>query len=175
MTWRDIWMMVHGIGFGSLFLLAITITGIGVYSLRNGLITTEGIAFWTVRIKISLWIMTFIAWGTVITGTYIIFPWYHSVPPLGTNDLSQFPRYFLLANPTLAQWQNVGMEWKEMVGWVTPIATTVVAYVFHVYGADLLEDKKIRGALFELLAVSFITAGIAGVFGAIITKIVPLH
>jgi hypothetical protein len=175
MTLREFWMIVHGMGFGSVFLLAFTVTLVGLYSLRNDLVTVEGIRFWSGKIKVGLWVMAVIAWGTVITGTYIIFPWYRAVPPAGTLDLSDFPRYFLLAEPTLVQWQNIGMEWKEIVGWVTPIAATVVAYVFQVYGTTLMSNRKVRSALLEFFAVAFLTAGIAGVFGAFITKIVPLH
>jgi hypothetical protein len=175
MSWTEVWMTIHGIGFGSAFLLAFTITAVGVYSFRNGLITIESQSYWTRKIKITLWLMTAIAWGTVITGTYIIFPPYRAIPPAGTTDLSQFPRYLLLANPSLQQWQNIGMEWKEIVGWVTPIATTVVAYVFQIYGISLLENSKLRTALMELFIAAFAAAGIAGVFGAFITKIAPLH
>ena len=175
MTWREFWMILHGMGFGSVFLLAFTVAVIGFYSLRNDLVTVEGIRFWTGKIKVGLWVMAVIAWGTVITGTFIIFPWYRAVPPVGTTDLSGFPRYFLLASPALVQWQNLGMEWKEIVGWLTPIAATVVAYVFHLYGPALMNNLRLRAAILEFFIVAFATAGIAGVFGAFITKMVPLH
>ena len=168
-------MIIHGVGFGSVFLLAFAATAIGFYSLRNNLVTEEGIHFWLGKMKVSLWSMAFIAWGTVITGTFVIFPWYRAVPPGGTANLSEFPRYFLLASPSLADWQNIGMEWKEIVGWVTPIAATVVAYIFHIYGARLLGSNKIRSTMMEFFLVAFLTAGIAGIFGAFITKIAPLH
>jgi hypothetical protein len=175
MTWREFWMTIHGIGFGSVFLLAFTGTTIGFYSLRNGLVTVEGIKFWLGKIKVGLWLLAIIAWGTVITGTYVIFPWYRATPPSAVANLIDFPRSFLLASPTLAQWQNIGMEWKEIVGWVTPIAVTVVAYIFHIYGARLMNHSKISSAMMEFFLVAFITAGIAGVFGAFITKIAPLR
>jgi len=175
MTWREFWMMLHGIGFGIVFLLAFSVTMVGFYSLRNDLFTLEGARFWEGKIKVGLWVMAGIAWGTVLTGTFIIFPWYREVPGSGAVDLRDFPRYFLLASPSLAQWQNIAMEWKEIVGWVTPIAATAVAYVFQVYGTRLMQIHGVRSALLEFFAIAFFTAGIAGVFGAIITKIVPLH
>jgi hypothetical protein len=175
MTWRELWMIIHGMGFGSVFLLAFTGTTIGFYSLQRGMVTVEGVNFWLGKIKVGLWVMAFIAWATVISGTFIIFPWYRAVPPSGTTNLSEFPRYFLMANPTLVQWQNIGMDWKEIVGWVTPIAATVVAYIFHIYGATLMSNAKIRSAMLEFFVVAFATAGVAGFFGALITKIVPLH
>jgi len=31
--------------------------------------------------------MSVLAWLTVLTGTYIIYPWYRATPPKGTVDL----------------------------------------------------------------------------------------
>ena len=55
------------------------------------------------------------------------------------------------------------------------IAATVVAYVVWVYGTQLSSEPKIRRALMWFFAVAFMTAGIAGLFGAFITKAAPVH
>ena len=175
MTWREAMMWVHGVGLGSVFLLAFTVIAVGINSLRNEWITAEGIDFWLGKLKIGLWAVALIAWLTTLIGIFIIFPWYRINPPAGTSDLSQYPRYFLLANASLAQWNSFGMEWKEHVGLITPIASTVVAYVVQVYGAQLLKSTPIRRALLEFFSVAFVTGAIAGVFGVLITRAAPIY
>jgi len=114
------------------------------------------------------------AWLTVITGTYIVYPWYRAKPPTGA-DLKQFPRYYLLANPDLAEWHKFGMEWKEHVAWLSPILATAVAYVVIRYGSKLAHEEKIRQALIVLFLIAFLAAGVAGLFGAFINKVAPIR
>ena len=35
-------------------------------------------------------VMAVLAWLAVLTGAYIIYPWYRAVPPAGTADLAGF-------------------------------------------------------------------------------------
>ncbi len=72
-------------------------------------------------------------------------------------------------------WHEFGMEWKEHVGWIAPIAATVVAYIFWVYGAQLTKEPKIRKALTWFFIIAFGTAVVAGVLGAFITKMAPVR
>jgi hypothetical protein len=67
------------------------------------------------------------------------------------------------------------MEWKEHVGWIAPIAATVVAVVVSRYGAQLAAQPKIRRALTWFFVASFTAAGIAGLFGALINKVAPVR
>ncbi|MBI3733837.1 MAG: hypothetical protein HY259_10345, partial [Chloroflexi bacterium] len=102
---------------------------------------------------------------------------YRAKPPTGATGaaLLDFPRYYLLANPKLAEWHNFGMEWKEHVAWFAPILATAVAFVVWRYRDQLTNNPKIRWALMVLFAVAFGVAGVAGLFGAFITKAAPLH
>ena len=118
--------------------------------------------------------MTIAAWGAVIVGTFIVYPWYRATPPTGA-DLALFPKALLVANPLTADWHNFGMEWKEHVGWIAPIAASVVAFLVVTYGKQLANDPKMRRAIMWFFIVAFATAGIAGLFGAFITKAAPLH
>ncbi len=70
--------------------------------------------------------MAIVAWATVVSGTFIVYPWYRAAPPQGA-DLTAFPRSLLPSKPTTAQWHNLGMESKEHVGWLAPIAATAEA------------------------------------------------
>lgn len=172
---RELWTVIHGMGFGALFLLAFAGGLAGLYSLRPEWVTVEGVRERMGRLTAGMWAMAIIAWATVITGTYVVYPWYRANPPEGTTDLSAFPRSLLLASESTAEWHKFGMEWKEHVGWIAPIAATVAAYVIMVYGPRLARESKIRQALVWFFVVAFVTAGIAGVFGAFINKIAPVR
>ena len=174
-TAREGWTIVHGMGFGAIFLLAFAGGLAGLYSLRPEWVTASGIQERLTRLKAGLWTMAAVVWATVLTGTYIVYPWYRANPPEGAKDLSAFPKFLLLANPNTAQWHEFGMEWKEHVAWLAPIAATVVAFVVTYYGPTLAKKIGERRALMVFFAVAFATAAIAGAFGAFITKAAPLH
>ena len=171
---RELWTVIHGMTFGALFLLAFGGGLAGLYSLRPAWVTVEGLKERLSRLRIGMWAMAAIAWGTVLTGTYIVYPWYRATPPEGA-DLSAFPRSQLLASPGTAQWHTFGMEWKEHVGWIAPIAATIVAMVVSAYGAQLATHPKIRRAVTWFFVTSFAAAGIAGLFGALINKVAPVR
>jgi hypothetical protein len=172
---REGWTVVHGMLFGAAFLLAFAGGFAGLYSLRPEWVTVSGIQERLTRLKVGLWGMAAIAWGTVITGSFIVYPWYRAKPPEGTVDLTNFPRYLLLANPNTAAWHSFGMEWKEHVGWLAPIAATVVAFAVTYYGPALAKRVGERRALMAFFIISFVAATAAGVFGAFINKVAPVR
>lgn len=173
-TGRELWVVIHGMVVGAIFLLAFAGGLAGLWSLRPEWVTAAGIQERLRRLYAGTWVMAIVAWLTVITGTYIVYPWYRAKPPAGA-DLSQFPRSYLLANPDLVAWHTFGMEWKEHVAWLSPILATAVTYVVVRYGPKLAEEPKIRQALIVLFALAFFTAGVAGVFGAFINKMAPIR
>jgi hypothetical protein len=174
MTNREIWTLIHGMGFGALFLLAFAGGLAGLYSLRPELLTVTGMRERMTRLVAGTWLMAIAAWGTVITGTYFVYPWYRAKPPEGAN-LIDYPRYYLLDNPHLAEWHTFGMEWKEHVAWFAPILATVVAFIVLRYGKKLAEYPYLRNVVIVTFLVAFGAAGIAGLFGALITKAAPIR
>jgi hypothetical protein len=174
MTDREIWGLIHGMGFGALFLLAFAGGLAGLYSLRPELLTVTGLRERMIRLVAGTWLMAIAAWGTVITGTYIVYPWYRAAPPAGAN-LIDYPRYYLLDNPNLAAWHTFGMEWKEHVAWFAPILATVVAFIVLRYGKKLAEMPYLRNVVIISFVVAFTAAAVAGLFGALITKAAPIH
>ena len=75
-----------------------------------------------------------VAWATVLTGTFIAYPWYRATPPAGTDlkdpaALVDYPRSLLLAQEKTAGWHNFGMEWKEHVAWIAPFLAAPEAIV----------------------------------------------
>lgn len=172
---REGWTVLHGMLFGAAFLVAFAGGLAGLYSLRPGWVTMEGIQERMTRLKIGMWAMSLIAWATVFTGTFIVYPWYRARPPEGTTDLSTFPRYLLLASESTAEWHRFGMEWKEHVAWIAPIAATVVAYAVTYYGPILARKVSERRAIMIFYVVAFLTAAVAGIFGAFINKVAPIR
>src|SRR6266540_2347406 len=83
----------------------------GVYSLRPALITPEGVVERLRRLKVGVVAMAAVAWLTVISGTWIVYPWYRAKGP--DSSRSQ-----LLANPSTKDWHEFGMEWKEHIAWI---------------------------------------------------------
>lgn len=180
LTEREFWAVIHGLILGSLFLLAFTGGLVGLWSLRAQLITAEGIRERVPRLRIWTAAMAVVAWLTVFTGTWIVYPWYRAAPPdtidrtVQSGPLEAFPRYWLLASENTAQWHKFAMEWKEHVAWFAPILATVVAFVVVYYGAQLIRRPEWRWPLIILFTLAFVAAAVAGLFGAFITKAAPV-
>ena len=174
MTAREFWTVIHGMGLGAIFLLSFAGGLAGLYSLKPEWVTVAGVKERVMRLTVGTWVMAVVAWLTVISGTYIVYPWYRAKPPEGLTDLSEYPRYYLLSVPNLAAWHTFAMEWKEHVAWFSPILAVAVAFVVWRYGAQIAEMPKLRYTLMVLFVLAFAAAGIAGLFGAFITKAAPL-
>jgi hypothetical protein len=175
MTSNEVWTVIHGMVFGAIFLVGFTGALYAVFSMRAEWLTAEGMAKTVNYIKIYLWALAASTWAAVITGAYVVYPWYRAVAPKGTTDLTNFPKFLLLANPNTAQWHDFGMEWKEHVAFLAPIAATVVAFVVSYYGAALAKKVGVRNAVMLFFIFAFATAAVAGLFGAFITKAAPVH
>jgi hypothetical protein len=173
-TSNELWTIIHGMTLGAIFLLAFSGGIAELYALRPEWETNLGMSKAVRRMRIGMWLLVIAVWAAVFTGAFIVYPWYRAAAPQGA-DLALFPKALLLASESTAGWHEFGMEWKEHVAWIAPMAATVVAYVVWVYGTQLSAESKIRRALMWFFAVAFVTAGIAGMFGAFITKAAPLH
>jgi hypothetical protein len=173
-SYREGWTLVHGMIIGAVFLLAFAGGLAGFYSLRPAWLTPAGIKERIIRLDIGTGLMAVAAWLTVITGTFIVYPWYRAPAPKGA-DLKEYPKAFLLANPKLADWHTFGMEWKEHIAWIAPMLATVVAVGAVYYGRRLAYEPGIRRLLLIVFVAAFATAGVAGLFGALITKSAPIQ
>ncbi len=180
LTDRELWTLVHGMGLGAVFLLAFGGGLAGLWSLRPKLVTEEGLAERTPRLLIGTSVMAVVSWVTVLVGTWVVYPWYRATPPKGLDQavqseaLRDFPRSWLLAGEQTAEWHNFGMEWKEHVAFLAPLLATAVAFAVVYYGAQLVNRGEIRRAVLVFFTLAFAAAGIAGLFGALITKAAPV-
>ena len=172
LTAREWWGVIHGMGFGALFLLAFAGGLAGLYSLRPALTTREGVVERIRRLKIGVVAMAVAAWGTVLTGTWIVYPWYRAGDE-ASMPLS--PKFRLLADPATAEWHEFGMEWKEHIAWIAPILATVVAFIVLYYSANLIRHDRVRKTAMTLFVMAFGFAAVAGTLGAFITKLAPVR
>src|SRR3984957_20246871 len=173
-TARALWTLIHGMGFGGLYLLACSGALIGLYQFTTSSAASECPPGQERFIRIYLITMVVLAWAAVLSGAYAIYPWYRAAPPPGTVDLSMFPQHLLMSTPATIGWHSLGMEWKEHVAWFAPISITMVAFVFTRYGAALKHHRQLRAAVLCFTSAAFLAAAIAAFFGAMINKSAPL-
>lgn len=170
-TPREAWTVVHGMLFGAIFLLAFSGGLANLFALRPEWATNFGIKEALLRLKAGLWGMAIIAWATVITGTFVVYPWYAGQAATAAGT----PASVLRANPATAGWDTFGMEWKQHVGWLAPIAATVVAVSVTYYGPTLAKKAGERNALLLFFLLAFGAAGVAGFLGALLNKVAPIR
>jgi len=173
-TTRSLWTLVHGMGFGALYLLAVSGAIVALYRRYSFNVPSQSEQRSDRFLGIYLSVLAALAWLAVLTGTYIIYPWYRAAPPAGILILKAFPRSLLLSNPATKQWHLIGMEWKEHVAWLVPIAITAAAVIAIRYARDLKHHPQLRFALLGFTAISLFAAGIAGFFGAMLDKNAPV-
>lgn len=172
---RDLLTVLHGMGFGALFMLAFSGAIAEFYRSTSG--GPVGAADHKAQSLLRLYLvgMVVLAWLTVFSGAYVVYPWYRAIAPAGTADLSGFPQRLLLSSPGTSGWHDFGMEWKEHVAWIAPIAMTMVAYVYGKYGTNLAKFAGLRKAVLIFAIAAFIATGAAGAFGAFLNKFAPVR
>ena len=168
LTSRETWGIVHGMVFGALFLIAFAGGLAELHLLRPTMETPSGLRISARRIGVGVTSMAVVAWATVITGTWVVYPWYRERVPTS-------PRSVLLADPSTEFWHTFGMEWKEHVAWLSPMLATVVAFIVVYYGAALARNDRLRRTAMTLFILAFALAAVAGVFGALITRAAPVQ
>jgi len=173
-TTRSLWTLIHGMGFGALYLLAGSGAIAFLYQRFAAYAAAAASPGRDRLLGIYLAVMAALAWLTVLTGTYIIYPWYRAAPPKDTVNLGAYPRSLLLSHPATSQWHLIGMEWKEHVAWLVPMAITAAAFIAIKYARDLRNHPQLRSALLGFTAISLFAAGIAGFFGAMLDKNAPV-
>src|SRR5471030_1767171 len=145
-TWRDLMTVLHGMGFGALFMLAFTGAIAEIYRMSAPGLPANPNSRDQMVLRIYLIGMVILAWLAVLSGAYLVYPWYRAAMPAGLTDLAAYPRKFLLSSPTTSGWHSLGMEWKEHVAWFAPISITMVAVVFIRYGRDFKHHRPLRAA-----------------------------
>ncbi|MBV9154733.1 MAG: hypothetical protein JO097_00595 [Acidobacteriaceae bacterium] len=174
-TERALWTLIHGMAFGGLYLLACSGALVWLYQFTDSSISDDFTRGHERFVRIYLIAMVVLAWAAVLSGTYVIYPWYRAAPLTGRADLSMFPQRLLMSRPATSGWHSLGMEWKEHVAWFAPISITMVAFVFIRYGHDLRNHRQLRSAVLVFALASLVASGIAGFFGAEIDDYAPVR
>jgi hypothetical protein len=174
-TVRALWTMIHGMGFGAFYLLACSGAMVELYRRYSPDAPVPVTAGDELFLRSYFIVMAVLAWVAVLTGAYVIYPWYRAAAPPGTSNLAAFPQRLLMSSPSTIAWHSIGMEWKEHVAWLAPISITMACGVFVKYGRALKSHSQLRNALLLFVFVSFLAAGIAGFFGALVNKKAPVE
>jgi hypothetical protein len=103
-TARGLWTLIHGLGFGTLYLLACSGALMELYRFTTSSPLSEHTPGQERFLRIYLLTMVVLAWAAVLSGAYVIYPWYRAVPPPGTVGLSMFPQRLLMSSPTTIGW-----------------------------------------------------------------------
>lgn len=185
---RETWAVLHGLVFGTVFLLAFAGGLAELWSLHPRYEAVAGIRHRMRRLYIGTWVMAATAWATVISGTWIVYPWYReklaesggdefagcagAVLPSGTCS----PRDFLLSDVSgnTHTWHEFGMEWKEHISWAAPFLATAVAFLVVYYGPRLIARPWLRAVAIVMFVGAFGAAAIGGAFGAFLNKVAPV-
>src|SRR5436309_3255333 len=117
LTHKEFWTVFHGMLIGAVYLLAFGGGFAGLWNMTPATLTPTGLRERVRRLVIGTWTMAIIRWITVISGTYIVFPWYRAKSAGSAKSM-------LLADPAKAAWHTIGMEWKEHVAWIAPLLAT---------------------------------------------------
>jgi hypothetical protein len=168
LTYKEWWGIVHGMVFGAVFLLAFAGGLAELHSLRPAAETPAGLRDATHRIGIGVTTMAVAAWATVVSGTWVVYPWYR-------DPAAASPRSTLLADPGTADWHTFAMEWKEHVAWLSPLLATAVAFLVLYYGRSLAANPRLRRIAMAMFVAAFSAAAVAGALGALITKAAPVQ
>jgi len=168
-----LWALVHGLVLGGLLFVSFVAGVIALIDYRFDHLSPEGLRYKYQRLLRVVWCAAFLCWFTVISGTYIIYPFYRMVPMQGTEERNS-PRSYLLGNKDTSGWHEFGMEWKEHIGWLSPMVATAVAVVVTSYKSRLSRDEKLRNALLVLYLLAFLSALVAGILGTIISRLAPV-
>lgn len=156
------------------FLLHLTFGVLIVHAFAGGLATlvirTQSRAKERIRV-VTTASLAIVSWLTVLSGTWLTYPGYRAKPPDGA-DLSEYPQAYLEANG-LSYWHDLGMEWKEHVGWLTPFLATAVAFIVFRYSEVVIRNARVRVAVTAFFVIAFLASAIAAGLGAAINAVAP--
>ena len=82
-TLRDLLTVLHGMGFGALFMLAFTGAIAELYWMSVPGVQSRPGSREHLMLRLYLAGMVILAWAAVLTGAYLVYSWYRAIPRLG--------------------------------------------------------------------------------------------
>ena len=170
-SFREFMTCLHGMLFGGFFLMAAF--GVIVLLLEWRSDRPHSIARERGQ-NAYLMVTAALGWAAVLSGAYVVYPWYRAVAPPGAN-LAYYPQRLLMSSPTTAGWHSLGMEWKEHVAWFAPMVITMVTFVLTRHRAIWDAERTARRAVLSFAAAALVCGLLAGGWGAMIDKAAPVR
>jgi hypothetical protein len=168
MSSRAIWTDIHGLLFGTFFLLSVYGLLLEVFRMQKS--SPLVLPLWE---RALLVVGACSGWAAVLTGTFLVYPWYRTPPQAGAT-LADHPKFLLLANASTAPLHSIGMEWKEHIALLAPLAFTASAYLWIWCRPQLLADRYLRRGVVAFTSVALLATAVAGVVGAFLNKFAPI-
>lgn len=170
-TVRELVTILHGMLFGGSFLFAAFGISLLLLDWHDHPEDAGPPSRWRTVFLVSGAVL---GWAAVLSGAYVVYPWYRAPLPAAA-PLELFPQALLLANPETAGWHLLGMEWKEHVAWLAPMTLTTVVFLVLRHRALWRAHRGVRTAVLAFAVTAFVTAAIAGAWGALIDKAAPVR
>jgi hypothetical protein len=167
LTNHEAWALVHGMLVGGTLLLGFSAGLIALYALRSDHLTAAGVRVRVRQLRLATSLMAAMAWVTVLTGTWIILPWYRAATP-------DSPKSRLLADPGTRQWHEFADVWKTHLAYMSPLLATAAAFFVAYYGPSLAHNRSVRRLVLGLFAGAFAVASIAALIGSLVTRAAPI-
>ena len=89
-------------------------------------------------------------------------------------DIHMYPRTLLLSHASTASLHSLGMEWKEHVALLAPLAFTAAIFLLMRCRRALREHPPLRLGVLVFAATALFATGIAGLTGAFLNKAAPV-
>jgi hypothetical protein len=165
LTSHEVWALVHGMLLGGTFLLSFAAGLYALVTLRAEALTPEGVRERVRQLKIGTGAMALMAWTTVITGTWVILPWYRA---------EGGPKSTLLSDPETKLWHEFADVWKTHVAWTAPLLATAAAVLVAYYGQAIARDSRVRRTVLVLFVAAFSVTSLAALIGSLVTRAAPI-
>ena len=156
-TSRGLVTVVHGMLFGGFFLLAIY--GLWFEERRSSFIKespalADSSRRWE---RVYLIVVALAGWSAVLSGAYVIYPWYRATAPSGAG-LAGYPQRLLMSSALTSGWHTLGMEWKEHTAWMSAILLWLAVWLglARLWRLKTVSLSRINAAAFTLLALGLL-------------------
>lgn len=162
------WALAHGMLLGGPFLLAFSGGLVALAGLRSEHLAPEAIRARVAQLRIGTTALAVLAWTIVLTGTWVLLPWYQ-------EDTPDSPRSLLLSDPATRQWHEFADVWKTHVALLSPLLATAAAALVAYYGRALADDRSARRVVLALFLGAFAVSSLAALIGSLVTRAAPLR
>lgn len=158
----------HGVLFGGGYIVLLVVALGAVTWLRPAELLPAGRESTRRQIGMTLAAAAAVAWITVITGTWGIYPWFRA-------DAAESATSVLRARASLAPWGSWVVLSKAWIAWTSAGLTTLAAAAGFRWRRRLTSEPRLRRCLQGLLTAALVAAAYAGAVGTLLAKLAPVR